>query len=88
MNPWPGAYTVLDSAGHSLRLKLHRVLPMHRLAGSPGVVTRHVGRGIVVGTGEGSLLLLEVQLEGKRRMSASEFLRGFSLPVGTRLGAA
>jgi methionyl-tRNA formyltransferase len=87
MNPWPGAYTVLDSAGHSLRLKLHRVLPMHRLAGSPGVVTRHVGRGIVVGTGEGSLLLLEVQLEGKRRMSASEFLRGFSLPVGTHLGA-
>jgi methionyl-tRNA formyltransferase len=86
MNPWPGAYTVLDSAGHSLRLKLHRVLPMHRLAGSPGVVKRHVGRGIIVGTGEGSLLLLEVQLEGKRRMNASEFLRGFSLPVGARLG--
>jgi methionyl-tRNA formyltransferase len=84
MNPWPGAYTLLDSGGHSLRLKLHRVLPMHRLAASPGVVTRHVGRGIVVGTGEGSLLLLEVQLEGKRRMSASEFLRGFSLPVGSR----
>jgi methionyl-tRNA formyltransferase len=88
MNPWPGAYTTLDSAGHSLRLKLHRVLPIHRLAGSPGIVTRHVERGIVVGTGEGSLLLLEVQLEGKRRMSASEFLRGFSLPVGTRLGAS
>ncbi|MBV8098531.1 MAG: methionyl-tRNA formyltransferase, partial [Verrucomicrobia bacterium] len=87
LSPWPGAYTVLDSGGHSLRLKLHRVLPMHRILGSPGVVTRHVGRGIVAGTGEGSLLLLEVQLEGKRRMSASEFLRGFSLPVGTRLGA-
>jgi methionyl-tRNA formyltransferase len=84
MNPWPGAYTVHDSAGHSLRLKLHRVLPMHRVAGSPGVVTRHVRRGVVVGTGQGSLLLLEVQLEGKRRMSASEFLRGFSLPVGSR----
>jgi methionyl-tRNA formyltransferase len=87
MNPWPGAYTVLDSAGHSLRLKLHRALPMHRLTGSPGVVTRHVGRGIVVGTGEGSLLLLEVQLEGKRRMKADEFLRGFPLSIGSQLGA-
>ena len=85
MNPWPGAYTVLDSSGHLLRLKLHRVLPIHRLAGAPGTVIRHVRRGIIVGTGEGSLLLLGVQLEGKRRMSASEFLRGFSLPVGTRL---
>jgi hypothetical protein len=30
--------------------------------------------------------MLEVQLEGKRRMSAAEFLRGFPLPVGTALG--
>jgi methionyl-tRNA formyltransferase len=86
MNPWPGAYTVLESSGNLLRLKLHRVLPVHRLAGAPGAVIRHLRRGIIVGTGEGSLLLLEVQLEGKRRMSATEFLRGFSLPVGSRLG--
>lgn len=86
MNPWPGAYTVLESPGNLLRLKLHRVLPIHRLAGAPGTVMRHVRRGIIVGTGEGSLLLLEVQLEGKRRMSASEFLRGFQLPIGTQLG--
>jgi methionyl-tRNA formyltransferase len=87
MNPWPGAYTVLESSGNLLRLKLHRVLPMHRLAGAPGTVIRHVQRGIIIGTGEGSLLLVEVQLEGKRRMSASEFLRGFPLPVGSHLGA-
>jgi methionyl-tRNA formyltransferase len=83
MNPWPGAYTVLDFSGKLLRLKLHRVLPIHRLAGAPGTVLRHVERGIIVGSGEGSLLLLEIQLEGKRRMSAREFLRGFPLPVGT-----
>ena len=86
MNPWPGAYTVLDLSGSLLRLKLHRALPIHRLTGPPGTVIHHVRRGIVVATGEGSLLLLEVQLEGKRRMSATEFLRGFSLPVGTELG--
>jgi methionyl-tRNA formyltransferase len=85
MNPWPGAYTVLNSPEGPRRLKLHRVLPMHRLTGKPGVVTRHVHRGIVVGTGEGSLLLVEAQLEGKRRMSAAEFVRGFPVPVGTEL---
>jgi methionyl-tRNA formyltransferase len=84
MNPWPGAYTSVESSGNLLRLKLHRVLPMHRLAGPPGTVIRQVQRGIIVGTGEGSLLLLEVQLEGKRRMSATDFLRGFHLPVGSR----
>jgi methionyl-tRNA formyltransferase len=84
MNPWPGAYTVLDFSGKLLRLKLHRALPIHRLAGAPGTVVRHVERGIIVGSGEGSLLLLEIQLEGKRRMSAREFVRGFPLPVGTR----
>jgi methionyl-tRNA formyltransferase len=80
MNPWPGAYTSLKGAGSPLRLKIYRALPMHRLKGAPGTVVKNVGRGFIVGTGEGSLLLLEVQLEGKRRMSAAEFLRGFSLP--------
>jgi methionyl-tRNA formyltransferase len=84
MTPWPGAYTVLESSGNLLRLKLHRVLPIHRSAGAPGTVIRHVRRGIIVGTGGGSLLLLEVQLEGKRRMKADEFLRGFPLPVGSQ----
>jgi methionyl-tRNA formyltransferase len=88
LNPWPGAYALLNTPGGLLRLKLQRVLPMHRLPGKPGVVTRHVRRGIVVGTGEGSLLLLEVQLEGKRRMSAAEFVRGFALPVGTEFTAS
>jgi methionyl-tRNA formyltransferase len=86
MNPWPGAYTVLDSSGNLLRLKLHRVLPLHRLAGAPGTVIRQVRRGIIVGAGEGSLLLLDVQLEGKRRINATEFVRGFSLPAGSRVG--
>ena len=40
-------------------------------------------RGVLVACGQGALLLLEVQLEGKRRMSAAEFVRGFALPVGT-----
>ena len=88
MHPWPGAYTTLNSPSGPLRLKLHRVLPMHRIAGKPGTVVKQVGRGVIVGAGEGSLLLLDVQLEGKRRMSIQEFVRGFPLPVGAEFGKA
>ncbi|HET9376803.1 MAG TPA: methionyl-tRNA formyltransferase [Chthoniobacterales bacterium] len=87
MNPWPGAYTLVSLAGlPPRRLKLHRVLPMHRRTGAPGQVLERTKRGPIIGAGTGSVLLLEIQLEGKRRMSANEFLRGFPLPAGMRLG--
>ena len=86
MDPWPGAFTFVRATDGALRkLKIHRALPIHRFVGNPGVVNRVASRGIVVSCGNGSLLLLEVQLEGKRRMGALEFLRGFALPAGTTL---
>jgi methionyl-tRNA formyltransferase len=85
MNPWPGAFTLIGTAGNSVKkLKIHRALPLHRLSGQAGVVDRIGNRGVLVACGRGALLLLEVQLEGKRRMSAVEFIRGFALPVGTK----
>jgi methionyl-tRNA formyltransferase len=87
MNPWPGAYTLVSLADlPSRRLKLYRVLPMHRRTGVPGQVLDSTKRGLIIGAGTGSVLLLEVQLEGKRRMTANEFLRGFPLQAGMRLG--
>jgi methionyl-tRNA formyltransferase len=87
MNPWPSAFTLVRTASDAIRrLKVHRALPLHRFDGRPGVVTRIGNRGIVVGCGSGALMLLEVQLEGKRRMAATEFARGFALPAGTVLG--
>jgi methionyl-tRNA formyltransferase len=87
MNPWPGAYTLVAVGGlPPRRLKLHRVLPMHRRIGAPGHVLANTKRGPIIGAGTGGVLLLELQLEGKRRMSANEFLRGFPLPIGMQLG--
>jgi methionyl-tRNA formyltransferase len=83
MNPWPGAYTLVsDAHGSFKKLKIHRALPMHRVAGEAGRVTSTEIRGIRVACGQGGLLLLEVQLEGKRAMSAVEFQRGFKLAAG------
>jgi methionyl-tRNA formyltransferase len=87
MNPWPGAFTLVGSTPDSAKkLKVHRALPVHRVSGQAGVVHRIGNRGVLVACGQGALLLLEVQLEGKRKMSAVEFVRGFALPVGTALG--
>jgi methionyl-tRNA formyltransferase len=87
MNPWPGAFTLARTTGNVVKkLKIHRALPLHRLSGEIGVVHAIGNRGVLVACGQGALLLLEVQLEGKRRMSAVEFVRGFAMPVGMMLG--
>jgi methionyl-tRNA formyltransferase len=87
MNPWPGAFTLVRTAEDTVKkLKIHRALPVHRVSGQAGVVNRIGNRGVLVACGRGALLLLEVQLEGKTRMSAVEFVRGFTLPPGTALG--
>lgn len=87
MNPWPGAFTWVKNPGGSLRkLKIHNALPVHRMSGAIGVVQRVGRRGIFVGCGGGGLLLKDVQIEGKRRLTAAEFVRGFPIPAGTSLG--
>jgi methionyl-tRNA formyltransferase len=81
--PWPGAYTTLR--GKKFIVQRMR-LTDERVQGEPGSL---VVRGIelVVICGEGTVLGLdEVQLEGKRRMSVAEFLRGYQVTSGERLG--
>jgi methionyl-tRNA formyltransferase len=80
--PWPGAFTSIG--GRSL--KVHAATATDGAGLAPGAARADVG-GILVGCGEGSsLLLAEVQLEGKRRVPASEFLKGHPLAEGTVLG--
>ena len=80
--PWPGAHTVLRGK----KLIVQRM----RVAGSaecePGTLKVR-GDSLLVGCGgEHVLTLDEVQVEGKRRMSAAEFLRGYQVKSGERLG--
>jgi methionyl-tRNA formyltransferase len=90
LNPWPSAYTFLD--GKTLKLwqasvedTSPSVTGEHGLA-TPGEVIELRKASIVVMTGEGILVIKELQLEGKKRMSADAFLRGYSIPIGTKLG--
>jgi methionyl-tRNA formyltransferase len=81
-DPWPGAFGILpDAAGKPRHLKIFRatILPNEK-PGEPGSIALPHDSAIVA-TGRGSLRLEQVQLEGKRRMSAAEFFRGFSSPT-------
>jgi methionyl-tRNA formyltransferase len=81
--PWPGAHTIFRDKKlivHRLRVEKERVLP--------AAMTMVDGDELLVGCGGGSVIeLLEVQVEGKRRMAVSEFLRGYQVRSGERLGS-
>jgi methionyl-tRNA formyltransferase len=85
-NPWPGAFTFLPYQGQTIMLKVHQAAVNPRRVGEAGVVMRADSRGLLVGTGEGSLLLRQIQAAGGKRLSVREFLRGRPVPVGVRLG--
>lgn len=78
-DPWPGAYMiVVTNSGKEQKLKIFSSSVVD-CKGGPGQILSADERGLIVGTGRGGLSLREVQLEGKRRMAAHEFLRGTRL---------
>jgi methionyl-tRNA formyltransferase len=82
-NPWPGAFMELaprlpdsgSEGGRNLKIFSASVID---LSGEPGKILRS-DKELVVAAGKGALSLQDVQLEGKRRMSAAEFLRGHAM---------
>jgi len=77
--PWPGAYT--SFRGRQLHIWRSRVAPP--ASGTPGALLPHPLRAV---SGEGSLELIEVQLEGRKRISAEDFANGRRIAGGDILG--
>jgi methionyl-tRNA formyltransferase len=88
--PWPGAFTVFNGK----KLIVHRMSVVEASTfatpstAEPGRIHVEGHRLFVVCAQKTWLELIEVQLEGKKRLTASEFLRGAALADGARLGAA
>ena len=80
LDPWPGTYTRFGE--RTLKIWKPRVIPSERLA-DPGCIVRVGKESLSVQTGDGLLELLEVQPEGKKRMSAASFLNGYAVKEGT-----
>lgn len=78
LNSWPSAYT--EYKGKQLKIWRAEVLP--HIDGEPGRIAKVTKDAVIVCTGKGALSLLEIQLEGKKRMSTKEFLLGRTFSEG------
>lgn len=77
-NPWPVAHTEINGRVfkiYAAEIGAEGVKPNS----TPGDVLSTGERGIEIATGDGSIFITELQLAGKRRMTAAEFLRGHSI---------
>ncbi len=81
LDPWPGAYTHLD--GEVLKIAATTVTA--GAAGEPGTILSADKRGVEIACGDGTLVINGLQLPGKKRLSAMNFLSGRPLFTGTRL---
>lgn len=89
LNPWPSAYTRLNGKNMKIwKAEVHsdEQLSKEEKLAAPGTVVSVEKDGFGILTGEGILFVTELQLEGKRKMTAEEFLRGYELKTGTLLG--
>jgi methionyl-tRNA formyltransferase len=92
--PWPKTYTLWNrDAGEPLRLILEKVHPASTnrtqipgVSTSPGTIVESHDESLLVATSDGLLQINAVQPAGKRVLTTAEFLRGYSVPQGTRWG--
>lgn len=82
LNPWPGTYTFIKSE----RIRIYSVQKIDKSGCVPGKVESVTRDGVLVGTGNGSILIKEVQPENGRRMTTDEYVRGHSVKPGQLLG--
>lgn len=74
LSPFPGAFFVQDEKSY----KIYKSSVSAEIELEPGQI-RQTKKEIYIGCGENSLQILEIQPEGRKRMTAEEFLRGYSL---------
>lgn len=87
-DPWPGTTTFVTLGGVRRKLKIHPRATLTEGDASPPGTVLESGSRLVVNCGGGALVLTgDLQIEGRKRLSPPEFLRGTALPVGTVLGA-
>lgn len=81
--PWPGAYSSLDGK----KLIVHRMKAAQKIGPAEAGVVEVSDGAMLVACAHGTWIeVSELQLEGKKRMTAAEFLRGATLRPGVRLG--
>lgn len=84
--PWPA--TTVEIAGHPIKFGAADVCSLiDYKPAEPGTVLGADAEGLLLATGRGILRVLRLQRPGGKMLEASEFLRGFPVPPGTRLAS-
>jgi methionyl-tRNA formyltransferase len=81
-DPWPGSFTYLNGR----LLKVHRTMIITENRGEPGEIIRADSGGFWVATATTAVSLEEVQLENKKKLPGTEFIKGARIRAGDRLG--
>ena len=74
LNPYPGAWTLLSNNGRELNFKIFNVKTSNLKVPKKTILLKE--NKLYIGTNTNALELLEIQLEGKKRMNANDFLQG------------
>jgi methionyl-tRNA formyltransferase len=81
LSPFPGAWFELAGEGAPVRVKVLRTTKGAG-GGTPGTL---LDGNLTVACGDGAVRILQLQRAGRQAMTAEEFLRGTTLPAGTRV---
>lgn len=86
-HPWPGIFTYLEKNGANLRLKMHKVSLPESMPPSNHKIGEvfKLDEDVAVMTGDGLIILEEIQLEGKDRTGVKDFVNGYSEFIGSIL---
>ncbi|HSY17156.1 MAG TPA: methionyl-tRNA formyltransferase [Candidatus Acidoferrales bacterium] len=84
--PWPGAFTFLLAVPKPQLLKIWKLEVVEK-SGRAGEVLSADKEGITVACGQGAVRILELQLEGGKRLTTAQFLAGHPVKAGTLLSA-
>jgi methionyl-tRNA formyltransferase len=82
LNPWPIAFTKYEDK----TLKIFSAVEVEYKGKAGEVLSCDVKNGLVIATGDKAISVLELQLEGSKRMSIKDFLIGRKIPLGYILG--
>ncbi len=82
LSPYPAAFTTHNGKV----VKIFRSSPLSEQSGNPGSIRQKDSR-LLVSTGDSLIEIMELQQEGRKRMSSEEFLRGYSFQPGDSFGS-
>lgn len=84
LNPWPVGYTYYE--GNVMKVWQAVKAEVKDANSVPGTILSVGKEGLLVKTGDGALLIQEIQMPNKKRMPVSEYIKGNAIEVGTLLG--